>query len=179
MDQETHALQHCRPAGPRGRSWACKRILPWPEHSVTTMTSCFVISCFLQKAKADLRNICSSSYTRIWTSLVAQIVKILPAMLGDLGLITGSGRSPEEGNGNPLEYSCLEYPKDRGAWWTTTHWVARVRHDLATKPLPLLYLKWITSKDLLYVIRNSAQCYVAAWMGAGFGENVCAQWCPT
>ena len=119
------------------------------------------------------------------TALVAHLVKNPLAMQesafneGDPGLIRGSGRSPEEGNGNPLEYSCLEYHKDRGAWWTTTHWVARVRHDLATKPLPLLYLKWITSKDLLYVIRNSAQCYVAAWMGAGFGENVCAQWCPT
>ena len=54
MDRETHALQHCRPAGPRGRSWACKRILPWPEHSVTTETSCFVISCFLQKGKGRL-----------------------------------------------------------------------------------------------------------------------------
>ena len=111
------------------------------------------------------------------TALVAHLVKNPLAMQesafneGDPGLIRGSGRSPEEGNGNPLEYSCLEYHKDRGAWWTTTHWVARVRHDLATKPLPLLYLKWITSKDLLYVIRNSAQCYVAAWMGAGFGEK--------
>ena len=36
---------------------------------------------------------------------------------GDLGLILGSGRSPEEGNGNTLQYSCLENPMDRGAWW--------------------------------------------------------------
>ena len=35
----------------------------------------------------------------------------------DLGLIPGSGRSPQEGNGNPLQYSCLENPMDRGAWW--------------------------------------------------------------
>ena len=38
---------------------------------------------------------------------------------GDLGSISGSGRSPGEGNGYPLQYSCLENPKDRGAWWAT------------------------------------------------------------
>ena len=37
---------------------------------------------------------------------------------GDPGSIPGSGRSPGEGNGNPLQYYCLENPKDRGAWWT-------------------------------------------------------------
>ena len=50
----------------------------------------------------------------------------------DLGIIRGSGRSPGEGNGNPLQYSCLENPMDREAWWATVHGVARVRHDLAT-----------------------------------------------
>ena len=55
---------------------------------------------------------------------------------GDLGSIPGSGRSPGEGNGNPLQYSCLENPMDRGAWQTTVHGVARVGHDLATKPPP-------------------------------------------
>jgi len=48
-------------------------------------------------------------------------------------LIPGLGRSPGEGNGNPLWYSCLENPMDRGAWQATVHGVARVRHDLATK----------------------------------------------
>ena len=38
---------------------------------------------------------------------------------GDSGLIPGSGRSPEGGNSNPLQYSCLENPMDRGAWWAT------------------------------------------------------------
>ena len=42
---------------------------------------------------------------------------------GDLGLIPGLGRSPGEGNGNPLQYSCLESPMDRGAWWATVHGV--------------------------------------------------------
>ena len=56
--------------------------------------------------------------------------------VGDLGLIPGSRRSPGEGNGNPLQYSCLENPMDRGAWSTIVHGVARVRHDLATKLPP-------------------------------------------
>ena len=43
---------------------------------------------------------------------------------GDPGLIPGSGRSPGEGNGNPLQYSCLENPNDRGAWQAIVHGVA-------------------------------------------------------
>ena len=42
---------------------------------------------------------------------------------GDLGSIPGSGRSPGEGNGNPLQYSCLENPMDKGAWQATVHGV--------------------------------------------------------
>ena len=42
----------------------------------------------------------------------------------DPGSIPGLGRSPGEGNGNPLQYSCLGNPMDRGAWWATIHWVA-------------------------------------------------------
>ena len=44
---------------------------------------------------------------------------------GDLGLIPGLGRSPGEGNGNPLQYSCLENATDRGAWWATVHEVSK------------------------------------------------------
>ena len=56
------------------------------------------------------------------------VVKNMPANAGgirDTGLIPGSGRSPGEGNGNPLQYSCLENPMDRGAWWTSLHRVAK------------------------------------------------------
>ena len=62
------------------------------------------------------------------------VVRNLPANAGDLSSIPGSERSPGEGNGNPLQYFCLENPMDRGTWWATVHGVARVRHDLATKP---------------------------------------------
>ena len=44
---------------------------------------------------------------------------------GDLGSILGSGRSPGGGNGNPLQYSCLENPMDRGAWWAVVHGVTK------------------------------------------------------
>ena len=60
------------------------------------------------------------------------VVKNLPANAGDTrnsGLIPGLGRAPEGGNGNPLQYSCLENVMDRAAWQATVHGVRRVRHD--------------------------------------------------
>ena len=60
------------------------------------------------------------------------VVKNLPPNTGDRGLIPGSGRSLEEGNGYPLEYSCLENPTDRGAWWAKSMVSHRVGHDWAT-----------------------------------------------
>ena len=48
-----------------------------------------------------------------------------PASAGDLGLIPGLGRSPEEGNDNPLQYSCLENPMHRGAGWAPVHSVTK------------------------------------------------------
>ena len=56
------------------------------------------------------------------------VVKNLPANAGDIrdtGSIPGSGRSSGEGNGNPLQYSCLENSMDRRAWWSTVHGVAK------------------------------------------------------
>ena len=50
-----------------------------------------------------------------------------------MGLIPGSGRSPGEGNGNPLQYSCLENPMDRGAWWATVHGVTKSWTQLRNK----------------------------------------------
>ena len=56
--------------------------------------------------------------------LVAQTVESA-CSAGDAGLIPGSGRPPGEGNGNPLQYFCLENPMDEGAWWTLVHGVAK------------------------------------------------------
>ena len=52
-------------------------------------------------------------------------VKMSACNSGGLGSIPGLGRSPGEGNGNPLQYSCLENPMDREAWWATVHEVAK------------------------------------------------------
>ena len=58
-------------------------------------------------------------------SQVALVVSILPANAGDAVLIPGLETSPEEGNGNPLQYSCLGSPMDRGAWQATVYGVAK------------------------------------------------------
>ena len=63
-------------------------------------------------------------YVSKWASRVALVVTSPPANAGnmtDTGLIPGSGRSPGEGHGNPLQYSCLENPMDREAWRATVH----------------------------------------------------------
>ena len=61
------------------------------------------------------------------------MVKNPHANARDRDSIPESGISPGKGNGNPLQYSCLENPMDRGAWWATAHGVAKVRHNLVTK----------------------------------------------
>ena len=53
------------------------------------------------------------------------MVKNLSANAGDMSSIPGSGRSPGEGNGNTIQYSCLENPIDRGAWQATVYWVIK------------------------------------------------------
>ena len=68
-----------------------------------------------------------------WASQVVLIVKNPPASAGDTrdkGSIPGSERSPGEGHGNPLQYSCLENPMDRGAWRATVHRGAKSRTRL-------------------------------------------------
>ena len=70
------------------------------------------------------------------------VVKNLPANAGntrDTGSIPGLGRSSGEGNWNPLQYSCLGNPMDRGAWWATIHGVAKSQTQLSTH-LVHLYL---------------------------------------
>ena len=66
--------------------------------------------------------------------LVSSVGKESAYNAGDPGSIPGLGRYPGEGNGNPLQYSCLENLMDRGAWQTTVHGVTRVGQDLVIKP---------------------------------------------
>ena len=56
------------------------------------------------------------------------VVKNLSANAGDAGSVLESGKYPCEGNGNPLQYSCLGYPMDSEAWWATVHGVAKELH---------------------------------------------------
>ena len=62
-------------------------------------------------------------------------VKNLPANAENVDSIPGLGRSAGEGNGNALQYSCLENPMNRGAWCATAHGITKVRHNLATQQL--------------------------------------------
>ena len=74
-------------------------------------------------------------------SQVLLVVKNPPANAGDVrdvGFIPGLGRSPGGDHGNPLQYSCLENPIDRGAWWTTVHRVAKSQTQLSTHALLFL-----------------------------------------
>ena len=74
---------------------------------------------------------------------MALLVKNPPASVGDIrdmSSIPGSGRSPEEGHGNPLKYSCLENPKDRGAWRATVHRVTKSQTGLKCLSTPSIYL---------------------------------------
>ena len=92
----------------------------------------------LRKETGDSSRVCTSHSKRpfikqysLRASLVAQMVKNLCAMQVDLGSIPESARSPDEENGNPLQYSCLENPVDRGAWRATVHGVAKSRTRLS------------------------------------------------
>ena len=79
-----------------------------------------------------MNDIISDTYNNIWSSQLTLVVKNPPANAGDTtdaGSIPGLGRSPGEGNENPLQYSCQENHRNRGAWLSTVHRVAKVRHN--------------------------------------------------
>ena len=93
-------------------------------------------------------------------------VKVSACNMGDLGSIPGWGRSLGEGNGNPLQYSCLENPMDGGAWWTIVHGVAKSRtqlsnftsllhRDLEVRAESAVTLLWGTCRGIDYSNRFS------------------------
>ena len=91
-------------------------------------------------------------------SMVAQTVKSSVCSAGDLGSIPGSGRSPGEGNGNPLQYSCLENSMDGGTSQATVHGVS--------KSLTLLSLFTLLSQDIEYIslcCTVNPCCLVCVW----------------
>ena len=112
---------------------------------------CFHLCLFFTSSSSLLNIFCilmiytSILFPRFWImltivtlnsySLVAQS-KVSAHNEGDLGLIPGLGRSPGEGNENPLQYSCLENSMDRGAWQATVHGVAKSQARLSSSQLP-------------------------------------------
>ena len=78
----------------------------------------------------------------VGTSLVGSDGKASAYNVVDRGSIPGLGRSPGEGNGNPLQCSCLENPMDGGAWWTTVHGVTKSR----TRVRVFTFTFWLSRK---------------------------------
>ena len=72
------------------------------------------------------------------------VVKNPPANAGNVGSIPASGRSPKEGNGNPIQYSCLGNPMDRGAWWTIVRGVSK---ELDTT-------WWLNNNNISFTFQN-------------------------
>ena len=136
-----------------------------------------------------------------FTSLIARLVKTLPAVQETRVWSLGQEDPPGEGNGNPLQYSCLENPMDRGAWWATVHGVARVRHDLATKQCLFWtdwHLLWLVGiygiliiKYFEYYLLDRQTQNIIKWKGSGsrwkwskhvlscFSHVRLCQWQPT
>ena len=139
--QETHAFPVLPPRTVfttrnkhRHRPWAHEADSPYNDLEFTIRT------CMPQTDKSN-------------TSLMAQMIKASACNVGDLGSIPGWGRSSGEGNGNPLQYSCLENSMDGEAWWAPVHGVAKswtrpsnftftfsILHS--TIPFPLIFIKY-------------------------------------
>ena len=94
-----------------------------------------------------------------FTSLVAQTAKASAYNEGDLGSIPGLGRFPGEGNGNPLQYSCLENPMDGGAWWATVHGVAKSRTRLSNFTSLGIFILFLISSVIQEQKKDVYSCY--------------------
>ena len=101
---------------------------------------------------------------------MAQLVKESACNAGDPGSIPGSGRSPGEGNGNPLQHSCLENPTDRGAWRAVVHGVAK-RHDGATNTN--LKHRFVTPKNENSIKQIIVFIYLLGYPGSPFLLRLC------
>ena len=103
--------------------------------------------------------VCICIYIYIWASQVALVVKNLPANardIGDMDLIPGPGRSPGGGHTNPLQYSCLENPMDRGAWGIHSIVLQRAEHDWST--LARMYV-YVCMCVYIYIIKQNLKVW--------------------
>ena len=96
-------------------------------------------------------------------AFVAQTVKCLPTMRQTWVCSPGLGRSPGEGNGNPLQYSCLENSMDGGAWWATVHGVAKSRTRLSDFT-PLCFMDSYQTFLLYTFPKFSRQSLSSLWL---------------
>ena len=114
-----------------------------------------------------------------WASQVMLVVKNTPANAGgsrDVGSIPGWGRSPGRGHSNPLQYSCLENPVDRGAWWPTVHGV----------PKSWTWLKWLSSMQLyvdcfhtdFWPQKTNEIMWIKRWAILGSEQYIHLSWWP-
>ena len=107
---------------------------------------------------------CREPTSYLLTSQVVLVVKNLPASAGDTrdwGSIPGSGRSPGEDNGNPLQYSCLEDPMERKAWQATVHGVSKSQARLSAHTgTPSTTFSHLPAKPLLLLIH----CYLTLFI---------------
>ena len=93
-------------------------------------------------------------FTLIQGCAAGTVVKNPPVNVGNMVSAPGLGRSPGEGNGFSLQYSCLENPMDRGAWWATVHGVAKSQTQLSTSILPYSFEKINTSTKIFILVSN-------------------------
>ena len=95
--------------------------LPGESHGLWSLVGCHLLG----RTESDTMKRLSSSRSSSMVYLGfpgGTVVKNPPVNPGDAASISGSGTSPREGNGNPLQYSCLGNPMDRGAWWVKSPW---------------------------------------------------------
>ena len=131
---------------------------------------------FLPKTTIQLNDSLSNNHSVLWKSTKSteqiknlgfshsSLGKESACNAGDPGSIPGSERSLGKGNDNPLQYSCLENPVGRGAWWATVHEVTRVRHDLATKHQPPFLRNtefWLKTVSSVFLSIASPTCFPA------------------
>ena len=96
---------------------------------------------------------------------MAQTVKASAYNVGDLGSIPGMGRAAGEGNGNPLQYSCLENLMDGGAWQATVHGVAKSWTQLSDFTSLHLCEKYYKPITVQRYIADSVICVPSCWLG--------------
>ena len=127
-----------------------------------------VIFCLTFRSVIYFQLLFVKSIWYVWASQATQWVKNLPAIAGDLGLIPGLGKSPGGRHGNTLQYSYLENPMNRGAWWATVHRVAKSQTWLNThaRDMWILFLKCSAFQHHLF----KRQCFPLNFAIASFSK---------